>query len=72
MATRPFREVFYDCLLLDGDLDLKEDLCVLGDLDLQDPIPPCDVLERLRLECDLGPAEVLFFFLTSESDFPEL
>ena len=40
-------ECFLECLLLDGDLDLEEDLCVLGDLDLQDPIPPCDVLKCL-------------------------
>ena len=69
MATRPFREVFvfFTVFYLTVILTLRK-ICA----HLQDPILPCDILERLRLECDLGPAEVLFFFLTSEFDFPEL
>ena len=61
------RECFLECLLLDGDLDLEEDICALGGVDLSDPIPPCDVLE-----CDLDPNAVLFFFSTSESELLEL
>ena len=43
MSMHPF------CLgkyFLDDDLDFEEDLYALGDLDLQDPISPCDVLKR--------------------------